>query len=227
MSLQPIHLFLVLIHSGARPYECDICSKAFSRKDNKYKHMATCIYMNFGIVVKKPIGNNDGIENLEQSKSLEKKINEKLMDIQSGKFPKLERPLNPQVGMQHYNEDEIDSEANNLPQSKDGAVEISLLVDETNHSLDASNLYEFSVLKEPKIEIIDETETPVLATVMPALPRSFQCEVCNKIFVHKSHLARHSLMHSGMKPFKCDQCDKGFYRKEHLQRHVVVHTGKI
>lgn len=213
----------ILIHSGARPYECDICSKAFSRKDNKYKHMATCIYMNFGIIVKKPISSSDGIETMEQFefKSLEKKINEKLMDIQSGKWPKLKRPLNPQMGMQHYNDDEIDGEAN-LPQSKDGAVEISLLVDEVDRPIDAA--YDWKI---PKVEIDDDTEFAILATVptMPVMQRSFQCEVCDKVFVHKSHLARHSLMHSGEKPFKCDQCDKGFYRKEHLQRHVVLHTG--
>lgn len=190
----------ILIHSGARPYECDICSKAFSRKDNKYKHMATCIYMNFGIIVKKPVGSSDGIETMEQNefKSLEKKINEKLMDIQSGKWPKLERPLNPQVGMQHYNEDEIDSDAN-LPQSRDGAVEISLLVDEL--PADAGKFFDIIGLKEPKIEIIDDIEPAVLPTPMPIQPRSFQCEVCNKIFVHKSHLARHSLMHTGGKIF--------------------------
>lgn len=56
-------------------------------------------------------------------------------------------------------------------------------------------------------------------------PSSFQCEVCQRQFVHKSHLVRHSMVHTGTKPYRCDQCDRGFNRKEHLQRHVIVHTG--
>lgn len=56
------------------------------------------------------------------------------------------------------------------------------------------------------------------------LPR-FQCDVCQRNFVHKSHLVRHSMVHTGSKPYRCDQCDKSFNRKEHLQRHVIVHTG--
>lgn len=53
----------------------------------------------------------------------------------------------------------------------------------------------------------------------------FQCDICNRNFVHKSHLVRHSMVHSGSKPYRCDQCEKSFNRKEHLQRHVIVHTG--
>lgn len=53
----------------------------------------------------------------------------------------------------------------------------------------------------------------------------FQCDVCQRNFAHKSHLVRHSMVHTGTKPYRCDQCDKSFNRKEHLQRHVIVHTG--
>lgn len=53
----------------------------------------------------------------------------------------------------------------------------------------------------------------------------FQCDLCERSFVHKSHLVRHSMVHTGTKPYSCDQCDKSFKRKEHLQRHVIVHTG--
>lgn len=75
-------------------------------------------------------------------------------------------------------------------------------------------------------DIIDDTQ--LVVSTQPQLgsnsPR-FQCDVCQRNFVHKSHLVRHSMVHTGNKPYRCDQCDKSFNRKEHLQRHVIVHTG--
>lgn len=51
------------------------------------------------------------------------------------------------------------------------------------------------------------------------------CEVCQKEFKRKEHLAQHMKLHVGVRPFKCDACDKAFNRKEHLLRHKTSHTG--
>lgn len=54
------------------------------------------------------------------------------------------------------------------------------------------------------------------------------CDVCEKVFKRKEHLAQHMKLHLGLRPFKCEEkdCNKAFSRKEHLMRHVVSHTGK-
>lgn len=54
------------------------------------------------------------------------------------------------------------------------------------------------------------------------------CNICEKVFKRKEHLAQHVKLHLGLRPFKCDQpnCNKAFSRKEHLLRHCVSHTGK-
>lgn len=261
----------ILIHSGARPYECDICAKTFSRKDNKYKHMASCIYMNFGIIVKKPSSGNSDYSDMSDFKTLEKKINEKMQAIQAGRWNELDRrTMSPKERLlQALQLNEVASaaiEGNEvkLPQSKDGAVEILIVKgnsDDINVSsgaienvtifpgtMEESCSSESSAIeskREIKVRPFGELAMNLvsgdqnlsedvggnqhqqqqhLQLPLPP-PRSFECKVCHKLFLHKSHLVRHSLMHSGEKPFKCDQCDKGFYRKEHLQRHVVVHTG--
>lgn len=54
------------------------------------------------------------------------------------------------------------------------------------------------------------------------------CEICEKVFKRKEHLAQHLKLHLGLRPFKCEEpnCNKTFSRKEHLMRHCVSHTGK-
>lgn len=80
------------------------------------------------------------------------------------------------------------------------------------------------------------------------------CEICDKVFKRKEHLAQHVKLHLGLRPFQCTgmkirkkktkiqiefyslqnsinsfaepNCNKAFSRKEHLMRHNVSHTGK-
>lgn len=49
------------------------------------------------------------------------------------------------------------------------------------------------------------------------------CEICDKVFKRKEHLAQHVKLHLGLRPFKCEEpnCNKAFSRKEHLMRHCV------
>ncbi len=55
------------------------------------------------------------------------------------------------------------------------------------------------------------------------------CEVCSKIFSHKSHKTIHlKTVHEGERNFKCDKCiNKAFGRKCDLNKHIkTVHEGE-
>lgn len=56
--------------------------------------------------------------------------------------------------------------------------------------------------------------------------KSFPCPVCSKSFRFRSLLASHSMIHSEARPHACDFCSRSFRRLSHLKRHrEVVHAN--
>eukprot|EP00064_Thunnus_orientalis_P003196 superscaffoldBa00000254_g3205 len=51
-----------------------------------------------------------------------------------------------------------------------------------------------------------------------------QCEVCKKEFKGKSSLEMHFRTHSGEKPHRCPECDQTFRIKKTLTKHMVIHS---
>ncbi|XP_020297659.1 zinc finger protein 391-like isoform X1 [Pseudomyrmex gracilis] len=51
----------------------------------------------------------------------------------------------------------------------------------------------------------------------------FSCEICEKGFTRKEDLVKHAVLHTGVKPFKCDKCPKAFSAKSSLQAHLNTH----
>ncbi|XP_023182432.1 endothelial zinc finger protein induced by tumor necrosis factor alpha-like [Xiphophorus maculatus] len=52
-----------------------------------------------------------------------------------------------------------------------------------------------------------------------ASPSSFPCTACGKTFRFRSLLASHALVHGDVRPFACDFCSRSFRRLSHLKRH--------
>ncbi|XP_076127911.1 uncharacterized protein znf770 [Alosa pseudoharengus] len=57
----------------------------------------------------------------------------------------------------------------------------------------------------------------------PVRKRANRCSICLKKFDSPSKLARHFLIHMGLKPYKCQVCSKSFRQFCHLQTHKKVH----
>ena len=53
-----------------------------------------------------------------------------------------------------------------------------------------------------------------------------KCGVCSKQFPSKSHLAKHAVTHSGVRPHHCHLCTAKFTQKSNLTSHIkAVHEG--
>ncbi|XP_044752078.1 zinc finger protein 287-like [Coccinella septempunctata] len=63
-------------------------------------------------------------------------------------------------------------------------------------------------------------------TTKHAEDKPYICEVCGKVYRHKSALTIHVGMHNGISPFKCLHCDKTFTQKGAMMRHNKIHTGE-
>ncbi len=54
----------------------------------------------------------------------------------------------------------------------------------------------------------------------------YTCEICGKAFNRRTRLDLHvKYVHEGAKPFDCEKCGKSFIRKEDLARHEILHSG--
>ncbi|KAI5706689.1 hypothetical protein M8J75_010463 [Diaphorina citri] len=54
---------------------------------------------------------------------------------------------------------------------------------------------------------------------------SYKCPHCTSLFARFFSLRKHLRSHSGVRPFICTICNKSFVQRNHLNRHTNIHTG--
>ena len=56
----------------------------------------------------------------------------------------------------------------------------------------------------------------------------FKClfEKCEKQYLTKPHLDRHTMTHTNERPYQCDNCGMAFHQKGSLKEHMRLHTGE-
>lgn len=55
--------------------------------------------------------------------------------------------------------------------------------------------------------------------------RSFECEICKKMYKTKRDLKLHLMVHAVQRPHKCGTCDKTFLSTSKLKQHLNIHSG--
>ncbi|KAH9499415.1 hypothetical protein Btru_003405, partial [Bulinus truncatus] len=52
----------------------------------------------------------------------------------------------------------------------------------------------------------------------------FQCTFCPEVYLERTQLVAHKLVHTGARPYICTQCGNRFPKCSDLKRHSVIHT---
>ncbi|KAM7369517.1 hypothetical protein PAMP_010836 [Pampus punctatissimus] len=238
-----------VIHSGVKPYRCDLCPKAYMRTNDLEHH--------------KKIIHVDGGGELQRSGSLlcdhcgkEFRCRSQLavhFQTHTGERPHLCDICGRKFGRQyqlkrhkilvHLNRAEGENPPADAPYAcsicgKRLKTEALLAAHSRIHTGDKPHrcgvcLRSFqraTCLKQHHIRVHLKVRVSDVPHAAPrrrsSAAKEFPCLICSKAFKFRSLLASHSLIHSEVRPHTCDFCSRSFRRLSHLKRHrEVVHAN--
>ena len=71
--------------------------------------------------------------------------------------------------------------------------------------------------------IVSPIVTDYYDTTTQRKARKHQCTYCEKRFMSRTDLARHTRVHTGEKPYECHVCGKRFNVEYNMKMHLFVH----
>ncbi|XP_016887286.1 zinc finger protein 708-like isoform X2 [Cynoglossus semilaevis] len=240
-----------IIHSGVKPYRCDLCSKAYMRT-NDLEHHKKIVHVEGGKEPRPSLLLCDFCGKEFKCRSqlhlhLQTHTGERphLCDICGRKFARphqLKRHKilihsNQVIGEENLASDSsytcsvcgkrLKSEAHLMAHSH-------VHTDDRPHrcSICLRSFQRVTWLKQHhmrvhlKVRVCDAARGGGRIRKSTSQTKAFPCPVCCKVFKFKSLLESHSLIHSEVRPYACDFCNRRFRRRSHLKRHrEVVHAN--
>ncbi|MPC36513.1 zinc finger protein 525-like [Portunus trituberculatus] len=114
-------------------------------------------------------------------------------------------------------------------------VKLEFLPDQTHLAMTVDSVDVMVEIKEEQEELnYDEYEghknESSLSHSQPVVPGAgtdfFQCEKCEEVFMCKTMLHEHILVHSGVTPYECEVCDERFIHRRDFLRHRLTHSDQ-
>ncbi|XP_037775655.1 zinc finger protein Xfin-like [Penaeus monodon] len=202
--------------SQRRPFECQICSSSFIKKQNLKSHLAVhnvklfeCPQCTKRFSFRYLLNRHSKIHAKDTNKSQKSQCTQRPEDpIKKVKTVKFAEDVN----MPSYHLSQL-----LLGQVGTFAKQLRVYVDNGDYAEAAKEG------KEPQNKGTDlKVEVKAMASSFQTRP--FECHICTYRFKTRHHLMYHMSVHSNEKPFECPQCNNRFSRKSTLNRHMKIHV---
>lgn len=194
-------------HNGMRPFECESCHAAFSQKGNLRAHMLRLHSVPHVDETVYRCSNCSCV--FRKLGSLNAHMNRMHQPVNE-----VAVPVNNNKGSSNLNvESDTASSAKDTSDKENDHSENKQVVFTQNYITIANKLEDGSI-----------SQTTVRQRRMGSV-RWHQCTYCSKEFKKPSDLVRHVRIHTHEKPYKCKYCLRAFAVRSTLVTHMRTHTG--
>ncbi|PSN31448.1 hypothetical protein C0J52_19050 [Blattella germanica] len=202
----------MIIHTSNRPFQCEICSKSFTQKSYLSIHMITH-------TAKRPFQ----CEICNKSFTQKSNLNTHMITHTYNSRFKCEI-CSKSFSQKSYLSTHVITHISNRSFpcdicSKSFTRKDSLSAHMFTHT--GNSPFQCEICNKSFTRTSDLNRHMIIHT--SNLP--FQCEICSKYFTQKINLSTHMTTHTSNRPFQCEICNKSFTRKSDLSRHMIIHTS--